>query len=182
MEKQASRLDQLELSWKFVSVARVFCALIEAHDEFTQFAFGRRVASNLASLYYAALMWPDIHHVEDYDDVDEMMAVTTKMQFARKLGHKFGEYDLYQTALVHYGDDPRLGYASLGDDLTDIYVDLKAGLRVLDDAAPNDDVINQIAASWRFGFETHWGRHVTSAMGALHTIIHDHRQMECNSG
>ncbi|MFE7505205.1 DUF5063 domain-containing protein [Promicromonospora sp. NPDC057488] len=48
--------------------------------------------------------------------------------------------------------------------MADIWRDLRSGLDWLDSGADPADVL----WDWRFGFETHWGRHATHALHALH--------------
>ncbi len=58
--------------------------------------------------------------------------------------------------------------ATLSDDLSDIYRDVKPGLRALQHS-PN--TIDGIVWEWRFSLLTHWGRHATGAIQALHELI-----------
>jgi len=51
----------------------------------------------------------------------------------------------------------------LADDLADIYLDLEEGLRYLQ----KGDAEKAIWV-WRFGFWSHWGRHLVGALSALH--------------
>lgn len=53
---------------------------------------------------------------------------------------------------------------SLADDLADIWRDLRAGLDALEGGSQWQDV----AWEWRFGLQTHWGRHAVEALRALH--------------
>ena len=61
--------------------------------------------------------------------------------------------------------------SDLADDLADIWRDLKPGLELY---AGNERV--KAAAEWKFGFETHWGRHATAALYVLHCWLVDNRQ------
>ena len=58
--------------------------------------------------------------------------------------------------------------ASLSDDIADIYRDLQGGL-VAFRAGEIDDAVWE----WRFGFDTHWGRHAAHGLFALHALITD---------
>jgi hypothetical protein len=51
----------------------------------------------------------------------------------------------------------------LCDDLIDIYSDLREGLNLYD--AGNEE---SAVFYWRLLFRAHWGRHLTSALHALH--------------
>jgi hypothetical protein len=54
----------------------------------------------------------------------------------------------------------------LADDLVDIYRDVSAG-SAFHDAGCVDDAIWQ----WGFSFQTHWGKHASSAIRALHCYL-----------
>jgi hypothetical protein len=65
------------------------------------------------------------------------------------------------------GDEPVLG--DLGDDLADIYRDIKPGLRGWE-AGP-EAILADIVFDWKFPlFGSHWGVHAVSAMRALHPL------------
>jgi uncharacterized protein DUF5063 len=56
---------------------------------------------------------------------------------------------------------------TISDDLADIYCDLQEGLVTLRASSlPSDRIIWE----WKFGLESHWGRHAVSAMNALHAL------------
>ncbi len=64
-------------------------------------------------------------------------------------------------------DEPVFG--QLGDDLADIYRDLKPGLRAWDTGI--DEYLPSIVFDWKFPLlGSHWGVHAVNAMRALHPI------------
>ena len=67
------------------------------------------------------------------------------------------------------GAEPVTG--DLADDLMDIYVDLRQGLRYFEQ---NRTV--QAIFHWTFSFGVHWGRHATSALRVLHCYLVDPRR------
>jgi hypothetical protein len=87
-------------------------------------------------------------------------------------------------ALQHYGeifgplvpcDEPVVG--DLADDLVDIYRDVSGGL-AFHDAGCTDDAIWQ----WGFHFQTHWGKHASSAIRALHCYLSQEDPSSLSSG
>ena len=58
---------------------------------------------------------------------------------------------------------------NLADDLVEVYLDLRSGLRKW---ARGDS--GGALWEWRFGLESHWGRHVTSALGAINALASGH--------
>jgi Domain of unknown function (DUF5063) len=58
---------------------------------------------------------------------------------------------------------------SLADDLSDIYVDLRQG-----EDFWSHGLFDEAVWQWRFGFESHWGEHATSALRAIRTLSASH--------
>jgi hypothetical protein len=74
-----------------------------------------------------------------------------------------GERDGYWLEFDRIGDEePMTG--SLADDLTDIYCELKHGLRLAEEH-PEDAIVG-----WRDGFECHWGQHLFDAQRHLSAL------------
>ena len=57
---------------------------------------------------------------------------------------------------------------SVAEDLGDIYCDVKEGLLIGErfDVRPAS-----VVWEWKFGLESHWGRHAVSVITALHTLL-----------
>jgi len=66
-------------------------------------------------------------------------------------------------------EDEKPVCGSLADDFADIYRDLTAGI-VLYQRASRESV-QEAVWQWKFGFETHWGRHAVDSLRALHCVI-----------
>ena len=61
--------------------------------------------------------------------------------------------------------------SDLGDDLADIYRDIKPGLRAWE--THNDEYLPAIVFDWKEPlFSSHWGVHAVNAMRALHPIAY----------
>ena len=62
-------------------------------------------------------------------------------------------------------EEPCIG--DIGDDLLDVYRDIKRGLELYRLGFP-------LAAEWEwaFNFRIHWGRHAAAALLALHGLVH----------
>jgi len=52
----------------------------------------------------------------------------------------------------------------VADDLADIWRDLRTGLNAMATESRWEDV----GWEWRFGLQTHWGKHAVDALAALH--------------
>jgi hypothetical protein len=134
------------------AVARHYCELVESLQEGnTQWL--QEVASLLPRLHaaVAALNLPQpekAHHtVADLD---------ARFELYTHLRELLGERDCYWMEFDVAGDGQTMS-GSLADDLTDIYCELKHGLRLLD-AQPQRAV-----EGWHKGFHLHWGQHLLDA-------------------
>ncbi|MHC4251250.1 MAG: DUF5063 domain-containing protein [Planctomycetota bacterium] len=66
-------------------------------------------------------------------------------------------------------DDPDARRAEmLWDDLADVYRDLRSALRIYE--LGTEDARAEAAWQWRFGYESHWGAHLFSALQTVHEI------------
>jgi hypothetical protein len=80
----------------------------------------------------------------------------------RRLGRR------YYTTLDPLSNDENAGQPLLvAGDLVEVWADVKQGLVALELGAPEVDVL----WGWRFLFYSHWGRHATDALHALHARI-----------
>jgi hypothetical protein len=126
------------------------------------------VAESLAALVAAASRLPDVSPSEvDLPDGPPQSQWSERFAAVQRV---LGKWEGYWTTMATHGDDAQEAVMlPLGDDLADISQDLKQGLLALDAGAPPEDVNWE----WRFGFYTHWGRHATEALHALHARLAD---------
>jgi len=144
---------------RMAQVAADYCGLIEQADVADPGWLGK-MAVMLPKLHAAvAALEPekgDINHSlsPDLDARFELFA-----HLRDTLGNRDGywmEFDVAQ-------DDQSMS-GSLADDLTDIYCELKHGLRVLD-LEPE-----RAFEDWRCGFQMHWGQHLVDAERHLYEL------------
>jgi Domain of unknown function (DUF5063) len=148
--------------------AERYCSLIERAGSMEQRAFGAALAGSLADLLCAASHLPDVEPTETQlpDGPDEEQR---RARFAAVQQVLDGWADYWTTLAAHGDEASEAVLLPLADDLTDIWRDLKQGLIALEAGAPSEDVTWE----WRFGFYTHWGRHATEALRALHSHLAD---------
>lgn len=146
--------------------AERYCSLIEGAASFERDVFAAELAESLAAILSAAAGLPDVTPTRT-----ELPHSPPHEQF---VGHfaavqlALGEWEGYWTTLSPYGNEAGTAISlPLADDLVDIWRDLKGGLLALDDGAAVQDVVWE----WRFGFYSHWGRHATEALRALHARL-----------
>ena len=145
-----------------------YCSLIEGSDSFKRNEFAAALAESLAGMLAAAQHLPavsptanELEHRPSPEEARGRFAAVERV---------LGEWAHYWTTVATHGDDAEVPVMlTLGDDLADIWLDLKPGLAGLQAGAPVGDVI----WDWRFTFYTHWGRHATEALRALHARLAD---------
>jgi hypothetical protein len=146
--------------------AERYCTLIERAASFGREEFVAELAAALADLLSAAPRLPDVTPT-DTDLPDRPSQEQWGKRFT-EVQDSLGEWESYWTTLAPYGEDAEDAVMlPLGDDLVDIWLDLKQGLLALEDGATPEDVVWE----WRFGFYSHWGRHATEALRALHARL-----------
>lgn len=144
----------------FAEVARGYCSWCEGES------LGRDPASQaagwLARLYAAALTLPDrdAENAEEPPDLPRPEADRAKSNLAPFVGWYYREVFDPDPTLT---DEPGMG--DVGDDLMDIYRDVRAGLVLFDSGAVND-----AAWYWSFLHRVHWGRHAVGGLLALHCM------------
>lgn len=143
---------------KMTEVARDYCNLIERAD-ITDSKWLEDMASILPQLHAA------VAALGKADEVDHSMKpdLDARFELFAELREVLGSRDGYwmQFDVDHDGHSMS---GSLADDLTDIYCELKHGLKLMDlePARALDD--------WRNGFHVHWGQHLVDAERHLYDL------------
>jgi hypothetical protein len=148
----------------FEETARDFSRLVENVDGFSPEAFVDEALRLLLHLYARAAAIPDLEPGTDEDVPSGPKEAAISV--AQSISAKLGELDVYALVFDPY-EDTDIVMSSLGSDLSEIYYDLSGGLRIFGGDGLRD---RDVAWEWRFGFTTHWGRHLVSALTALHAI------------
>jgi hypothetical protein len=144
----------------FAEVARGYCSWCEGQslglDPESQAAYW------LARLYVAALALPERNakNAEALPDLPQPEADHAKSNLAPFSGWYYREIFDPNPSLT---DEPGMG--DVGDDLMDIYRDVKEGLVLFDSGDENN-----AAWHWSFLHRIHWGRHAVGGLFALHCM------------
>lgn len=145
---------------QFAIAARMYCAWAEG-EPLDSHSDARTARMLCAELLRRAIDLPQI-----FADAPEGKEHSKDR---RRVYHRLASLpvNMYSTCsdvLLVPPDPPAVG--DLADDLADIWLDLRNGLELWESGYHS-------AATWywRFHFETHWGRHVTSALHVLQTWL-----------
>ena len=143
-------------------LARSYCELVEAASESDE-TWIQDVAGLLPRLHMAITALggapDDLQHtlVADLDARFELYG------YLRKL---LGERDAYWMEF-DAAHDKQCMSGSLADDLTDIYCELKHGLKLLE-GRPSEPA--RVLSGWRNGYKVHWGQHLVDAERHLYEL------------
>jgi hypothetical protein len=137
---------------EIADLARAYCHLIEASGA-ASIHWLARVADLLPRLHAAVL---SLQPEDDKDDEPLVPDLDARFDLYTHLRKLLGDRDGYWLEFDRIGEH-RAMTGSLADDLTDIYCELKHGLRV-------HELHPHLANSgWYRAFVTHWGQHLIDA-------------------
>lgn len=144
----------------FAATVRSFCAWCEGPRADVTDA---KAAYWLARLYAEALQLPVVGYENDWGlpDLPADGLARAKANLASFWGRYYREFFDPSPELLE--EEPVVG--DLGDDLTDVYMDLRAGLVLHDAGRPRDALWH-----WSYMQRIHWGQHATAALHALHCL------------
>ena len=143
----------------FVEVARKFCAWAEAEPTPAK-TEAKTAIRLLADLTSAIMAIPNLGCGEDVEE--ERISEFEWSRIYKRFGSlPFNHYSTFFSPAKFHEQKPVVG--DLADDLADVYRDIKAGFWLYDHGHTTEAVW-----TWRNGFQTHWGRHATNALYALH--------------
>jgi hypothetical protein len=166
----AIRPENEEACAAFLEAAGAYCNLIDSLKNGKSASFYPSLEDSLAHLSLRILP------VENPWSGDNELALRFAMSqedwnvVAKQIGHATGP-DVEQVLAWHEeGSYDAVRASMLWDDLADIYRTLQLGVRLWQAALPGCQ--EQAAFEWRFGYETHWGRHLFRAMETVKEIRH----------
>jgi hypothetical protein len=147
----------------FVAHACEFTTWCESdHTGKTSDQMRRQLLKQLSRLYAAALDLPGVDFKEAPDPPSQDQAVRQRLA-ANLKSLPFQYYWEVFTPTDERDNEPVTG--DLFDDLLDIYGDIAGGLWLYQRGH-----IEAAVFEWSFRFGVHWGRHVVSALHALHSF------------
>jgi Domain of unknown function (DUF5063) len=157
---------------QFVELVRKYVALIEALPGQTAREFLLECAVLLPQIYSLGCQLPEVDLPEGDSVEPEPHTIGSPMG---KIMGLLGKYDMYSEVFDPVFDHEALT-ATLSDDLSDIYRDLKDSLEKYDG---NEETGRREAIwEWKFNLQIHWGHHVVDALRPIHSLVFDHLDPE----
>lgn len=142
-------------------LAEEYCQIIETVED-QQPQWLRRVFHLLPQLHAAIAVFLE----EDSREGGHSEAnLEVRFTLFSKLHQLLGDKDAYWMEYDLGHEECRSG--SLADDLTDIYCELKQGLKLLEEERADP---GNILSRWREGYRVHWGRHLVDAERHLYDL------------
>lgn len=145
---------------RFADVARCYCAWIEREGA-TPIDLAS-IRQLLAELQLAALGLPELGS-GDYQGIPKPASELKDSVISRVSTVPFRYYWNTFDPLKE-NDGPSC--SDLADDLSDIWLDLWTGLRLLDLGHPLDANFH-----WRLLYDSHWGQHLLDAQRGIHAFL-----------
>ena len=137
----------------FFSSAVNYCSLVENFNSAETQNKLKTLLVSLLDLYTKALYLPEIEPENDNPTDLEVFKI------------EFNEFGQYWEVFNPYSLEEPVG-ASLSDDISDIYQDVKRGILLYEQKEQT-----QAIWQWKFHFDIHWGNHAVDAVRALHSAI-----------
>ncbi len=138
-----------------------FCQLVDAIEARDGLRWLSELSLSLAELHVAMMRFAPL-------EVDHQLSINADLE-ARfdlfcQLKIFFDKYDGYSSDQDVIDLGAKRG--SLADDLTDIYFELKSGLKLLELEGAEEEVLN----GWQSGFVLHWGQHLVDLQRELYQL------------
>ena len=158
------------LSRRYADAAERYTAVVRAHTRGSLGQFLRDVEPALFAVCSAASELPEV--AADTEDVPESAEHREEYQKLQgSLSALLGRYDTYRQFFdPSDAADEEPVHCLLSLDLVEILEDLEYGRSLLEPSrrVTSADVLWQ----WRFGFVHHWGRHATSALRVINSLLY----------
>ena len=155
---------------EFVTVAAEYCSFLENSNQQDNRSFIEKMTKIIPLLYLKASLLPSFD--ADLEETIEQFVSEEEYEFIRQqIMNVIGQYDEYLEVFhpdMQYSDTPVL--ASISEDLTDVYQDLK-------DMAGNFrsaelPVMNEALVNCEENFRNFWGQKLLNALRALHNVLY----------
>jgi hypothetical protein len=152
---------------EFAEIARNYCDFIEHDSDSDPKAFIRKALDLVLLLMLHALKLPDLEGASFQKteiDIDACDAIRNRIRARVPQDEYYWEvFD----PLQNEKPDPLKG--GLVDDLADIWLEVKAGLLILESKSRKR--LPNAVYKWRFGFDVHWGvHHAVTAIRVLNAV------------
>ncbi|MDU1890190.1 MAG: DUF5063 domain-containing protein [Dysgonomonas sp.] len=153
---------------EFVTVAVQYCGYLENFEEVTEDDLNDKLTKILPLLYLKASLVPSTDTVNDEDPEITVMEADYNY-ISSKLYNIFANNDTYLEVFLQdmkYSETPIA--ASISEDLTDIYQDLKNFVTIFERGITEN--MNDALYVCMENFKLYWGQKLVNVLRALHSL------------
>lgn len=155
-------------SIEFVTVAVQYCAFLESTETATESEFTNKLTKLLPLLYLKASLIPQTDTVNE-EDPEITVTEEDYNYMSSKLYNIFSNNDTYLEVFLQdmkYSETPIS--ASISEDLTDIYQDLRNFITIFERGITEN--MNDALYVCGENFKTYWGQKLVNVLRALHSL------------
>ena len=159
----------------FQRVAQVYCATINTCGQVPAKQFLVAIHRQLVDVYGRVLVLPPSDEIHPGNEESAHPSNTSPgldsgaPEYEALMDQLGGNRWYFEVFDPWELDDNHAVAGDLADDLWDVYNGLRAGLELW-----SQGLRESALWEWRFGFESHWGEHVTGAIRALYMLARRH--------
>lgn len=176
MSEQLKEIVYSRDTIEFVTVALQYCAFLEEFEGVTEEELTDKLTKVLPLLYLKASLVPETDTVED-EEPEISVTEDDYNYIMSKLYTVFAKDDTYLEVFLQdmkYSETPIA--ASISEDLTDIYQDLRNFITIYERGITEN--MNDALYICIENFKLYWGQKLVNVLRALHSLKYSNGQIE----
>lgn len=184
MENQLKEIVYSRDTIEFVTVAVQYCGYFESFEDVSEAELIDKLTKLLPLLYLKASLVPETDIINEDEEPEITVTEGDYSYISSKLYDVFQNNDAYLEVFLQdmkYSDTPIT--ASISEDLSDIYQDLKNFITVFERGVT--DNMNDALYFCIENFKSYWGQKLVNVLRALHslkyTIVNDNLDEDLES-
>lgn len=184
MENQLKEIVYSRDTIEFVTVAVQYCGYFESFEDVSEAELIDKLTKLLPLLYLKAALVPETDIINEEEEPEITVTEADYNYISSKLYDVFQNNDAYLEVFLQdmkYSDTPIT--ASISEDLSDIYQDLKNFITVFERGVT--DNMNDALYFCIENFKSYWGQKLVNVLRALHslkyTIVNDNLDEDLES-
>lgn len=184
MENQLKEIVYSRDTIEFVTVAVQYCGYFESFEDVSEAELIDKLTKLLSLLYLKASLVPETDIINEEEEPEITVTEGDYSYISSKLYDVFQNNDAYLEVFLQdmkYSDTPIT--ASISEDLSDIYQDLKNFITVFERGVT--DNMNDALYFCIENFKSYWGQKLVNVLRALHslkyTIVNDNLDEDLES-
>ena len=156
---------------EFVTVAAEYCSFLENSNQQDTRSFIEKMTKIIPLIYLKTSLLPSFEMMLEEEVIEQFVSEEEYEFIRQQIRDVIGQYDEYLEVFhpdMQYSDSPVL--ASISEDLTDVYQDLKDMIANFQSA--DLQIMNDALANCEENFRNFWGQKLINALRALHNVLY----------